>query len=85
MTYYEATKSIRCRNNMLVLDIPEKNVHLKFRSFSDVQRLLKKVPFDFDRDFKDLTIPPKQKSKIMAKIKKIQKKKKKKDKKKIKN
>lgn len=81
MTYYQATKSIRARTNMLVLDIPEKNVHLKFRSYSDVQRLLKKVPFSFDEDFTDLTIPQKQKSKIMDKIKSIQKK----DKNKIKN
>ena len=71
MTYYQATKSIRARNHMLVLDIPEKIVHLKFRSYTDVQKLLKKVPFYFDEDFKDLTIPQKEKSKIMDKINKI--------------
>ena len=68
MTYYQATRSMRCRNHMLVLDIPEQNIHLKFRSKSDIHRLLKKVPFSFDDDFKDLVIPKKNKVKIQKKI-----------------
>ena len=69
MTYYQATRSIRCRKNMLVLEIPEHNIYLKFRSKSDIHRLLKKVPFSFDDDFKSLVIPAPQKSKILDKIK----------------
>ena len=68
MTYYQSTRHIRNRNHMLVLDIPEKNVHLTFRSKSDIHRFLKKVPFNFDKDFDSLIIPKPQKSKILDKI-----------------
>ena len=67
-TYYSKTRSLRARNFMLVLEIPDTDISLKFRSKSDIQRFLKKVPFNFDTDFQELNIPPEIKDKIDKKI-----------------
>lgn len=67
-TYYSKTRSLRGRNYMLVLEIPNTDISLKFRSKSDIHRFLKKVPFNFDTDFSDLHIPLEIKDKIDKKI-----------------
>ena len=56
-TDYCKTRGLRYRKNMIVLEVPEKNIYLKFRSKEDVLKLLKKVNFQFDRDFKDFILP----------------------------
>ena len=67
-TYYQKTRSLRNRNHIVVLEIPNTDISLKFRSKSDIHRFLKKVPFDFDNDFQDLLIPNEFKDKIQKKI-----------------
>ena len=56
-TEYCKTKGKRFRKKMIVINVPDTDIQLKFKSITDLIKYADKVDFDFERDFFEFIIP----------------------------